>query len=58
MNHYVNRNEEVVFMQLESRTSLKFMEELLNSGIQGCLKVKDLIQEAIKEHHLATEIIN
>lgn len=45
-------------MQLESRTSLKFMEELLNSGIQGCLKVKDLIQEAIKEHHLATEIIN
>ena len=44
-------------MQLESRTSMKFMEELIATAIRGCAKVKSLMREAIKEHHIATEIV-
>ena len=46
------RSEEVVFMQLDSKLSLEYLEDALNKSIEGCRLVKAYLDSAIRQSML------
>jgi len=46
-----SRSEEVVFLQLDSRLSVKDLRSALEVAIIGCKKVKKHLEEAIRERN-------
>eukprot|EP01036_Dinobryon_divergens_P036887 gene36887-48115_t len=44
------RSEEVLFVQLDSRISVDSLQEVLDMAIDGCRKVRGLLETAIKAH--------
>eukprot|EP01041_Mallomonas_annulata_P006416 gene6416-12971_t len=44
------RSEEVLFVQLDSRISVDSLQEVLDMAIDGCRKVRGLLETAIKVH--------
>jgi exosome complex component RRP41 len=57
----LSHNKEIVFMQLDSRISVDLMESAIEAAIQGCCKIRviieTIIRDCLRETHQAHKLI-
>jgi ribonuclease PH len=45
-----SRSEEIVYLHLDSRLSVERLEEAMAAAIDGCKKIRTIMQDAMKAH--------